>query len=124
MNTAKTSILFTLGAAQQGSRDWPDYLQYGFESSDEPALIALLGDKSLHGAAGDSLDVWVPLHAWRTLGQLRSKKAVMPLIELFEVLVEDDWHNGQRVSSHKILWAVEPNDMNNPHCDNLKAEKC
>ena len=91
MNTAKTSILFTLGAAQQGSRDWPDYLQYGFESSDEPALIALLGDKSLHGAAGDSLDVWVPLHAWRTLGQLRSKKAVMPLIELFEVLVEDDW---------------------------------
>jgi len=91
MSTVKTDILFTLGAAQQGSRDWPDYLQYGFTPSDEPALIALLDDKSLHGAAGDSMDVWVPLHAWRTLGQLRSEKAVMPLIELFEVLVEDDW---------------------------------
>ncbi|OUS16155.1 hypothetical protein A9Q88_08330 [Gammaproteobacteria bacterium 50_400_T64] len=91
MSTAKTDILFTLGEAEQGSRDWPDYLQYGFEPSDELALIALIGDKSLHGAAGDSMDVWVPLHAWRTLGQLRSEKAVMPLIELFEVLVDDDW---------------------------------
>lgn len=91
MSTAKTDILFTLGEAQQGTRDWPDYLQYGFEASDESALIELIGDKSLHGAAGDSLEVWVPLHAWRTLGQLRSERAIMPLIELFEVLVEDDW---------------------------------
>ncbi len=91
MSTAKTDILFTLGEAQQGTRDWPDYLQYGFEASDASALIALVGDKSLHEAAGDSLEVWVPLHAWRTLGQLRSESAIMPLIELFEVLVEDDW---------------------------------
>lgn len=91
MSTAKTDILFTLGEAQQGTRDWPDYLQYGFEANDESALIELIGDKSLHGAEGDSLEVWVPLHAWRTLGQLRSERAIMPLIELFEVLVEDDW---------------------------------
>lgn len=91
MSTAKTDILFTLGEAQQGTRDWPDYLQHGFEASDESALIELIGDKSLHGAAGDSLEVWVPLHAWRTLGQLRSERAIMPLIELFEELVEDDW---------------------------------
>lgn len=91
MSTAKTDILFTLGEAQQGTRDWPDYLQYGFEANDESALIELIGDKSLHGAAGDSLEVWVPLHAWRTLGQLRSERAIMPLIELFEKLAEDDW---------------------------------
>jgi uncharacterized protein len=91
MSTAKTDILFTLGEAEQGTRDWPDYLQYGFEASDESALIKLIGDKSLHGAAGDSLEVWVPLHAWRTLGQLRSERAIMPLIELFEALIEDDW---------------------------------
>ena len=91
MSSAKTDILFTLGEAEQGSRDWPDYLQYGFEASDEAALIQLIGDTSLHGAAGDSKEVWVPLHAWRALGQLRSERAVMPLIELFEVLVEDDW---------------------------------
>ncbi|RLA38254.1 MAG: hypothetical protein DRQ64_09060 [Gammaproteobacteria bacterium] len=91
MSSAKTDILFTLGEAKQNTRDWPDYLQYNFEASDEAALIELIGDKSLHGAAGDSLEVWVPLHAWRTLGQLRSERAIMPLIELFEVLVEDDW---------------------------------
>ncbi|OUS10072.1 hypothetical protein A9Q89_12070 [Gammaproteobacteria bacterium 53_120_T64] len=91
MSSAKTDILFTLGEAEQGTRDWPDYLQYGFEPSDEPALIKLLGDKALHGAAGDSLEVWVPLHAWRTLGQLRSEQAVLPLIDLFEELGDDDW---------------------------------
>ncbi len=91
MSSAKTDIIFTLGEAEQGTRDWPDYLQYGFEASDESALIELIGNKSLHGAAGDSLEVWVPLHAWRTLGQLRSERAITPLIELFEVLVDDDW---------------------------------
>ncbi len=91
MSTAKTDILFTLGEAEQGTREWPDYLQYGFEASDASALIELVGDKSLHKAAGDSLEVWVPLHAWRTLGQLRSEPAIMPLIALFEELVEDDW---------------------------------
>ncbi|MEZ0151225.1 MAG: UPF0149 family protein [Candidatus Reddybacter sp.] len=91
MSSAKIDTLFTLGEAQQGTRDWPDYLQYGFEASDETALIELIGDKSLHGAAGDSKEVWVPLHAWRTLGQLGSERAILPLIELFEVLVEDDW---------------------------------
>ncbi|MBQ0720751.1 MAG: UPF0149 family protein [Gammaproteobacteria bacterium] len=91
MSTAKTDILFTLGAAEQGSRDWPNYLQYGFEPSDEPALIELLGDSGLHEAAGDSKEVWVPLHAWRTLGQLRSERAIMPLIGLFDALANDDW---------------------------------
>ena len=91
MSTAKTDILFTLGAAEQGSRDWPDYLHYGFEPSDEAALIELLGDSSLQEAAGDSNEVWVPLHAWRALGQLRSERAIMPLIGLFEALANDDW---------------------------------
>mgnify|MGYP000038231312 CR=1 FL=1 len=110
MSTRKTDILFTLGKAQQGTHDWPDYLQYGFDGSDEPALIDLIGDKSLHGAAGDSLEVWVPLHAWRTLGQLRSERAVIPLIELFEALVEDDWalHELPRVMGMIGSAAIEP----------------
>ncbi len=110
MSTVKTDILFTLGKAQQGTRDWPDYLQYGFDSNDESALIKLIGDQSLHGAAGDSLEVWVPLHAWRTLGQLRSARAVKPLISLFEALVEDDWalHELPRVMGMIGRAAIEP----------------
>jgi uncharacterized protein len=95
MSTLKTDILFTLGDPGRNLRDWPDYLQYGFEQSDVPALIELVADKSLHSAAHDSLEIWVPLHAWRTLGQLRSESAVMPLIGLFDELVEDDWALGE-----------------------------
>ena len=91
MTTAKTDILFTLGEASRGSGDWPDYLQYGFDQSDEAALLELVADQSLYTADGDSKEVWVPLHAWRTLGQLRSQRAVRPLIALFDELVEDDW---------------------------------
>lgn len=86
----KLKILYELGEASQ-SGEWPDYLQYGFDESDVSALLALVADKSLNNAERDSNDIWVPLHAWRTLGQLRSPEAISPLIALFEELVEDDW---------------------------------
>ncbi len=95
MSTLKTDILFTLGESSRTLGDWPDYLQYGFEQSDVPALVELVADKSLHTAADDSFEIWVPLHAWRTLGQLRSESAVIPLIGLFGELVEDDWALGE-----------------------------
>ncbi len=86
----KIKILFELGDADR-SPDWPDYLHYGFEVSDVPALLALVQDSSLHQADQQSNDVWVPLHAWRILGQLKAAEAVQPLLALFDVLVEDDW---------------------------------
>ena len=86
----KLKILYELGEASQNG-EWPDYLQYGFDESDLPALLALVADKSLNRADRKSDDIWAPLHAWRTLGQLKSHEAVSPLIALFEELVEDDW---------------------------------
>ena len=86
----KLKILYELGVTSQNG-EWPDYLQYGFDESDVPALLALVADKSLNNAGRNSDDMWVPLHAWRTLGQLKSHKAISPLIALFEQLVEDDW---------------------------------
>ena len=32
------------------SRDWPDYLQYGFDESDVPALLEVVSDYSLNQA--------------------------------------------------------------------------
>ena len=90
----KTEILFQLG--QPGDhRDWPDYLAYGLTPADAPALVALVSDEALHNADQDSSDVWVPVHAWRALGQLRSAEAVQPLIALFDTLCDDDWALGE-----------------------------
>jgi uncharacterized protein len=86
----KIKILFELGEADR-DLDWPDYLHYGFDESDIPALLELLQDTSLHNAETDSNEIWVPLYAWRILGQLKAEQAVAPLIALFDTLVDDDW---------------------------------
>lgn len=86
----KLKVLFEIGEAS-GSRTWPDYLKYGFDEHDVPALLALVADESLNNADTESKEVWVPLHAWCTLGQIGSDEAIMPLIALFEQFVEDDW---------------------------------
>ena len=88
--TEKISILFELGEAKR-NEDWLGYSQYGFNETDVPALLELLADESLNHAGTSSKEVWVPLHAWRTLGQIGSSNAIKPLIALFDELVEDDW---------------------------------
>jgi hypothetical protein len=48
-------------------------------------------DDGLNNAGQDSLEVWAPLHAWRTLGQLRAVEAAKPLVRLFERFRHDHW---------------------------------
>ena len=86
----KIKLLFELGEANP-NRDWQDYLKYEFDETDVPALLELVADVELNHADAESKDIWVPLHAWRTLGQIGSHKAVAPLIALFDNLFEDDW---------------------------------
>ena len=49
-------------------------------------------DQALNQADSDSLEVWAPTHAWRTLGQL-AKDAEIPAAPLLELLNNpyDDW---------------------------------
>ena len=70
---------------------WPDYLELGFSEKHVPELICMATDHDLNNAAQDSLEVWAPLHAWRTLGQLRVVEAAKPLVRLFERFRHDDW---------------------------------
>ena len=70
---------------------WPNYLELGFSDEHVPELIRMMTDDNLNTAKQDSLEVWAPLHAWRTLGQLRSVEASDPLVRLFERLPDDDW---------------------------------
>src|SRR5205807_506589 len=71
-------------------RDWPNYLELGFTQEHVPDLIRMATDPDLTWADGDSLEVWAPVHAWRTLGQLRAEAAIGPLVELFNEVDRDD----------------------------------
>ncbi|MEE9494626.1 MAG: UPF0149 family protein [Gammaproteobacteria bacterium] len=89
MNT-KTSILLQLGSVEN-RQDWPDYIQYGFTAKDVPELLTIVTDELLNNLPADDDAVWASLHAWRTLGQLRSPQAIQPLINSFDSIYEDDW---------------------------------
>ncbi len=87
----KIRQLFSLGEVGQDD-EWFDYLAYGFSEADVGRLIALLGDASLLEADPDSPALWVTLHAWRALGQLRSEATVEPLLALLDTpLIDDSW---------------------------------
>ncbi|MDH3527517.1 MAG: hypothetical protein OEM43_08470, partial [Gammaproteobacteria bacterium] len=88
--TDRIRLLLKLGEADQGS-DWLDYLQYGFTEADIPALLELVADESFDQSDSESSEVWAPLHAWRTLGQLGNSQAIAPLLDQFDRLCDDDW---------------------------------
>jgi len=91
MSSEKVDILFTLGPESRNEERWLDYLQFGFDEEDVGDLLELVGDEALHQADIDSNEAWVPMHAWRALGQIGSVEAVEPLLALFDEIVEDDW---------------------------------
>lgn len=87
---APVDRLLTFGSCLN-FHEWPNYLDLGLGPAHIPDLIRMATDEELHWAAGDSLEVWAPIHAWRALGQLRAKDAIGPLTRLFHELEENDW---------------------------------
>lgn len=84
--------LLTYGEERGFSPDqWPDYLALGIGPEHVPDLIRMATDEELEWAGEDSLEVWAPIHARRTLGQLRAEAAIEPLFSLFTGLDESDW---------------------------------
>lgn len=73
---------------------WPDYVsELGLGPEHVSDLIRMATDPALNRAHGDSLEVWAPTHAWRSLGQLKAEEAIEPLMVLFDDLdgEGDDW---------------------------------
>lgn len=86
----KIQTLLTLGRPQNQSQ-WPDYLsEYGFTAEDVPALLALFTDEAIDALPQDRPEIWAPVHAWRILGQLGSAAAIVPIIQSFDRLCDDD----------------------------------
>lgn len=71
-------------------REWEDYLHLGFTDADIPNLLMLVSDFYLLEAPQDGAERWVPLYAWRILGQLKSVEAIDSLIEVAFDYPEDD----------------------------------
>lgn len=84
--------LLTLGDPRDED-GWRDYLALGIRAEHVPDLIRMALDRELNSADSESKEVWAPLHAWRTLGQLRAPAAIEPLLELLHLVDEydDDW---------------------------------
>jgi hypothetical protein len=89
--TIPVSKLLTDGECKLTGKDgWPDYRELGFTQDHVEELIRMATDEELHYADQESLEVWAPVHAWRTLAQLRVAEAVVPLIELLKLNADED----------------------------------
>lgn len=92
MNTSYPSPvdkLLTYGDCRN-FHDWPDYLALGFTHEHIDDLIRMGTSEELNWADSDSLEVWAPIHAWRVLGQLKAEAAIVPLVNFFNQVDEDD----------------------------------
>lgn len=89
---APVNQFLDLGEPEYNHEKWLDYI-HEFELTLEhvPALLRMATDEQLHNADDTQSLVFAPVHAWRALGQLRAKDAILPLIALLEAFAEDDW---------------------------------
>ena len=76
---------------EEGMGLWLDYADLGVNESDVADLLDLMTDESLAFADSNTKEVWIPLHCWRALAQLRSLEAFGPILALHEEFPEDDW---------------------------------
>ncbi|MCT7957583.1 HEAT repeat domain-containing protein [Laspinema palackyanum] len=91
--TAPVSQLLNYGAVYKYDfKQSTDYIEkFGFTSEHIPELIRMVGDEELHDADAESLEVWAPIHAWRSLGELGNEAAIQPLLSLIPLLYDNDW---------------------------------
>src|SRR2546421_7297589 len=86
--------LLTYGASKSVLwQNWPNYAELGIGPEHIPDLIRMATDEELRWADSESLEVWAPIHAWRTLGALHAEAAIEPLLSLLKEIDEndDDW---------------------------------
>jgi hypothetical protein len=66
-------------------------------------------DPELNFADSESPEVWAPIHAWRTLGQLRAQAAIEPLLSLFSMFEDEggsDWVSDELPQVYAMVGAA------------------
>lgn len=84
------NLLFSYGECKN-SIEWPNYLALGFTLEHVPGLIQMIYDEEPNLNESSNLGIWAPVHAWRTLGQLKAVTAIEPLIQFLIKNYDDDW---------------------------------
>jgi hypothetical protein len=75
----------------EATANWPEYVrELGLGEQHIDALIRMATDAALYDADAETLQASAPVHAWRTLGQLRAPSAVSPLLEMLDQR-QSDW---------------------------------
>lgn len=73
-------------------QSWPDYVgELGLSQADTPDLIRMMTDDNLHEGDPTKHEIWAPIHAWRTLGELHADDAIEPILGMLEELAGDEW---------------------------------
>jgi len=75
--------LLSFGDCRKSMAEWPNYPQeLGLGPEQIPDLIRMATDEELWTIESEGLEIWAPIHAWRSLGQLRTEAAIEPLLGL------------------------------------------
>jgi len=84
--------LLTIGETRNcDPAEWPDYaVEFGLGREHIAELSRLACDRALNCGDPDSREVWAPLHAWRTLGQLQAEASVAPLLAFLKTAEGDE----------------------------------
>ena len=101
------SQLLSYGNCNEMSLDqWPNYVEeFGFEEKHISELISIATDKSFFGIdEEDCLEIWAPVHAWRTLAQLKAEAAIEGLTPLFTI--DDDWIREELPKVYALIGAA------------------
>lgn len=86
--------LLSFGDCRESMAEWPNYVEaLGLEAAHIPELIRMITDEELWAVDTEGLEIWAPIHAWRSLGQLQAEAAIEPLLGLLYWIDEEgnDW---------------------------------
>lgn len=86
--------------------DWHNYPEtVGLTVDNVPELIRMATDSAFWALEDDRLEVWAPIHAWRSLGQLHAEAAIVPLTQLFHEQ-DSDWITEEMPKVYAMLGAA------------------
>lgn len=99
--------LLALGNPLDLQEKTTDYSLHGFTTEHVPGLVHMALDEGLHNGSPRGSAVFGPVHAWRALGQLRAKEAIVPLLFLLRrVDEENDYWVGEDIPN--VLGEIGP----------------